>query len=62
MQTWATLVAEWVYEEEDGLEAFRVLELEIEDDHRRHVRMVWPELSCSRSQIVIVKRRPIRYD
>jgi hypothetical protein len=48
MQTGATLAAEWVYEDEDGLEAFRVLELESEDDHRRHVRMVWPELDGPR--------------
>ncbi len=48
MQTGAKLVAEWVYEDEDGLEAFRVLELESEDDHRRHVRMVWPELDGPR--------------
>lgn len=48
LQTGATLAAEWVYEDEDGLEAFRVLELESEDDHRRHVRMVWPELDGPR--------------
>jgi len=48
MQTGASLAAEWVYEDEDGLEAFRVLELESEDDHRRHVRMVWPELDGPR--------------
>jgi putative DNA primase/helicase len=48
IQTGAKLAAEWVYEDEDGLEAFRVLELESEDDHRRHVRMVWPELDGPR--------------
>jgi len=48
IQTGATLVAEWVYEDQDGLEAFRVLELESEDDHRRHVQMVWPELDGPR--------------
>jgi hypothetical protein len=31
-------VAEWVYEDEDGPEALRILELESEDDHRRQVR------------------------
>jgi hypothetical protein len=48
MQTGAKLAAEWVYNDEDGFEAFRVLELESEDDHRRHVRMVWPEFDGPR--------------
>jgi hypothetical protein len=45
LQTDAGLVDDWVYTDEDGLEALHVLLLESEDDHRRHVRMVWPDLT-----------------
>ncbi len=42
IQTGATLRKEWVYEDEDNLEAFRILDYESEDDGRRQVRTVWP--------------------
>lgn len=41
-QTASTLVNEFVYNDDDGLEAFRVLDYQSEDDGRRQTRTIWP--------------------